>query len=131
MANSTLPAVKTLPTLSTVERGKVLDLLFEPSPQLHALVVEPLCNEQFSSYADLIKYVGVQLTKLANLASDSASESLDEILGSHPRLGEKKIESEHSMAEQAHIKDATEEENAKLAALNLEYEEAYPGLRYV
>src|SRR5690606_9558018 len=49
------------------------------------------------------------------------------ILGSHPRLGEKKLDSAQSAAEQAQLRTAAEQ----LAALNAEYEAQFPGLRYV
>ena len=52
-------------------------------------------------------------------------------MGAHPRLGEKKVDSEQSRAEQAQLNTGGEAEAEKLRALNEEYEKAFPGLRYV
>jgi len=56
---------------------------------------------------------------------------LDKILGAHPRLGEKKVDSAQSRAEQAQLNTGGQEETAKLLELNEKYEETFPGLRYV
>ena len=48
-------------------------------------------------------------------------------MGSHPRLGAKKVESAQSAAEQTQLATGA----AQLAALNEEYEARFPGLRYV
>jgi 2-oxo-4-hydroxy-4-carboxy--5-ureidoimidazoline (OHCU) decarboxylase len=56
---------------------------------------------------------------------------LEAILGSHPRLGEKKVESAQSRSEQAQLHTGGEGEAETLARLNLDYERAFPGLRYV
>ena len=126
-----LPQVEALPGLPADKRAGVLDLLFEPCLQLHTLSVELLRTQRHSSYADLIASVGSQLTKLAESTSTSDTEWLDSILSSHPRLGERKVESVQSQAEQAHMKASSEEESEKLAALNIQYEQMFPGLRYV
>jgi 2-oxo-4-hydroxy-4-carboxy--5-ureidoimidazoline (OHCU) decarboxylase len=131
MAAVGLPHIETLTSLSAIERAYVLDLLFEPSTPLHTLSLELLGTKQFSSYQELIASVGVQLTDLAESSSTSDTEWLEKILGSHPRLGEKKVESEQSKAEQAQLNVGNEEEKAMLAALNAEYENTFPGLRYV
>ena len=52
-------------------------------------------------------------------------------MGSHPRLGAKKVESAQSQAAQAQLNTGGKEEAAKLRALNDEYEAKFPGLRYV
>lgn len=126
-----LPGIDELPSLTTVERASVLDLLFEPSPQLHTLTVELLKTQSFSSYNDLIAAVGVQLTELAESTSSSDTKWLESILESHPRLGAKKVESAQSQAEQANLQKGNEAEVEQLQKLNEEYEAAYPGLRYV
>lgn len=126
-----LPLVDSLPALSTTERAAVLDALFEPCTALHTLSVELLQTETFPSYFDLIASVGVQLTDLSESPSTSDTEWLDKILGAHPRLGEKKVESAQSQAEQAQLNTGGEEEAAKLRNLNDEYEQAFPGLKYV
>ena len=132
MASSlNLPEIKSLAACSTAERAQILDLLFEPSIQLHTLSVELLGRQVFESYQDLIASIGVQLTDLAESDSTSDKEWLDVILGSHPRLGEKKVESAQSQAEQAQLKSGNQEEVQQLVALNKAYEDAFPGLRYV
>lgn len=126
-----LPQINSLPTLSTTERAAVLDALFEPCTALHTLSVELLQTQIFPSYFDLIASVGVQLSELSESPSTSDTEWLDKILGAHPRLGEKKVESAQSQAEQAQLNTGGEEEATSLRNLNEEYEQAFPGLKYV
>ncbi|KEQ64037.1 uncharacterized protein M437DRAFT_74595 [Aureobasidium melanogenum CBS 110374] len=128
---SNLPPISSLPSLAAEERASVLDLLFEPSVRLHTLSVELLGNQTFTSYNDLIAAVGVQLTELSESSSASDTKWLESILGSHPRLGAKKVESAQSQAEQAQLNTGGEEEAQKLRELNEKYEKTYPGLRYV
>jgi 2-oxo-4-hydroxy-4-carboxy--5-ureidoimidazoline (OHCU) decarboxylase len=123
---TSLPPISTLPHSPDTTLTTVLDLLFEPSPPLHALTLPVLRSTTFPSYDVLITAVHAQLTALA--ASDIAT--LSQILCSHPRLGEKKVDSEQSRKEQARLQGG-EEEGRKLASLNEEYEAKFPGLRYV
>jgi 2-oxo-4-hydroxy-4-carboxy--5-ureidoimidazoline (OHCU) decarboxylase len=127
---SKLPPVDQIPSLSTEERAAILDLLFEPSTQLHTLSVPLLHDQKFPSYAELIAAVGVQLTDLSESVSTSDTAWLQSILGSHPRLGAKKVESAQSQAEQAQLQ-GSDDEAEQLRVLNEEYEKAFPGLRYV
>lgn len=115
-----LPPIETVPSLPTEDRAKLLDLLFEPSTQLHTLSVSLLHEKTFPSYNDLIAAIGVQLTSLAESPSKSDSEWLEDILCSHPRLGAKKVESVQSQAEQAQLQGSAEEAE-KLRLLNVEY----------
>ncbi|KAJ4355396.1 uncharacterized protein N0V89_003412 [Didymosphaeria variabile] len=128
---TSLPPVNTLSHLPEDELAKVLDLLFEPSPPLHALSLPVLRSTVFPTYDILIVAVNAQLSALAQSDDPKDIEKLSEILCSHPRLGEKKVESEQSRAEQAQLQKGAEEEKEQLAALNREYEEKFPGLRYV
>lgn len=130
MASSKLPAISQIPSLPAEERAKILDLLFEPSTQLHTLSVPLLHEKTFSSYPDLISAVGVQLTELSDSASTSDTQWLESILGSHPRLGAKKVDSAQSAAEQAQLQGSGDEAEM-LRKLNEEYEAKFPGLRYV
>lgn len=109
----------------------MLDLLFEPSPPLNALTLPVLRSTTFPSYDVLITAVNAQLKALASSDNPENVEKLSEILCSHPRLGEKKVDSEQSRKEQAQLQQGAEEEKEKLASLNKEYEEKFPGLRYV
>ena len=126
-----LPPPSTISSLPTATRASILDLLFEPSVPLHTLSVSLLHETTFPSYNDLIASIGVQLTDLAESTSSSDIEWLDKILSAHPRLGEKRVDSEQSRREQAQLNAGAgagaNEEAAKLARLNQEYEKAFPG----
>jgi OHCU decarboxylase len=125
-----LPSISTLASLPTSRRADVLDTLFEPCTQLHTLSVATLHDNTFPSYASLISAIRDQLISLLNSPSTSDGDWLDAVLSAHPRLGEKKVESELSRYEQAQLQGG-EGEAERLAELNREYERAYPGLRYV
>lgn len=123
---TSLPPAPSLPHSDDSTLTTVLDLLFEPSPPLHKLTLPILRSATFPSYDVLITAINAQLVALA--AEDVTTVS--EILCSHPRLGEKKVDSEQSRKEQAQLQGG-EEEGKKLADLNAEYEKKFPGLRYV
>ena len=127
---TSLPPASSLPHSDDSTLTSVLDLLFEPSPPLHNLTLPILRSATFPSYDVLITAVNAQLTALANSQEQEDVATLSEILCSHPRLGEKKVDSEQSRKEQAQLQGG-EEEGAKLKELNGEYEEKFPGLRYV
>lgn len=131
MSSINLPPIVTIPSLSTIERANVLDALFEPCTALHTLSLDLLHTTTFDSYNDLIASIGVQLSDLSESASTSDTEWLDKILGAHPRLGDKKVDSKQSQGEQAQLNTGGEEQAEKLRNLNGEYEEKFPGLRYV
>lgn len=124
-----LPHPHTLQTATEDQQIKVLDLLFEPSPAIHSTLLPTLRNAEYSSYRDLIDACKIQLSSLASSSSSSSKSdpTLLSILGSHPRLGARKVESAQSQAEQANLQGEGEE----LAKLNREYEDKFPGLRYV
>jgi 2-oxo-4-hydroxy-4-carboxy--5-ureidoimidazoline (OHCU) decarboxylase len=130
-AMTSLPPIATLPHLSDAELTSVLDVLFEPSPPLHALTLPLLRSETFPSWKPLIVAVHTQLHALAQSGRTADVDRLSQILCSHPRLGEKKVDSEQSRAEQAQLQAGGEEEKEQLAKLNEEYEAKFPGLRYV
>ncbi|KUI65475.1 putative allantoinase 1 [Cytospora mali] len=129
----TLPDVTTLATLPETTITAILDLLFEPSKDLHTLAVPTLRSITFSSYPELIDTIRDQLLAILDNVHSSPKDCqpLLSVLGSHPRLGEKKVESAQSAAEQAQLKKGPKGEAERLAALNKEYEEKFPGLRYV
>jgi 2-oxo-4-hydroxy-4-carboxy--5-ureidoimidazoline (OHCU) decarboxylase len=131
MSSFHLPPVSSIPTLITTERAAILDALFEPCTALHTLSVELLHDETFESYNALIASIGKQLKELQHSISTSDTEWLDKILAAHPRLGEKKVDSAQSRGEQAGLNTGGEEEAEQLRELNREYEEKFPGLRYV
>jgi hypothetical protein len=130
MASYKLPTASHVQMLSPLERASILDALFEPSTQLHTLSVELLRNQAFSSYEDLISAVGLQMTELSESSSASDTAWLESILGSHPRLGAKNVESIQSQGEQAQLQGGGHEAE-QLKSLNEEYERQFPGLRYM
>lgn len=153
-ALTTLPRLSALPTLPAAQRARILDLLFEPSTALHTLALpllspssattfapaSPLAHASFPSYAALVAAVGRELAALAESPSTSDTEWLHTILASHPRLGEERVESVLSRMEQGAMEEASKggegggdggEGREELARLNREYEEKFPGLRYV
>ena len=127
---SALPDVRTLPSLSTHGRAVVLDTLFEPSTPLHTLSVDLLHERSFTSYPKLIEAVGEQMYNLLQTSSTTDTKWLDSILSSHPRLGEKKVESKQSQEEQAQLQSDDDGEES-LSSLNTQYESQFPGLRFV
>ncbi|KAI1346063.1 Oxo-4-hydroxy-4-carboxy-5-ureidoimidazoline decarboxylase [Xylaria sp. FL0043] len=172
-ATQNLPPISSLPTADEETLKSVLDTLFEPSPEIHAIAIPVIQRRRrmqanpgltaelapphpssslssapptipdetpFTSYASLIQHIGTLLHQLAISSSSSPSPSssparkkLHAILGSHPRLGAKKVDSVQSRAEQAQLNTGATaaDEAERLAALNREYEERFPGLRYV
>ncbi|KAI3320461.1 Oxo-4-hydroxy-4-carboxy-5-ureidoimidazoline decarboxylase [Xylariaceae sp. AK1471] len=127
-ANPGISADLPTPSLSTISKSKPTATVPDDLP--------------FTSYASLIQHIGTLLHQLtssssspSSSSSSSAREKLHKILGSHPRLGAKKVDSAQSRAEQAQLNTNTgpgaTDEAERLAALNREYEERFPGLRYV
>ncbi|KAI9799859.1 MAG: hypothetical protein M1833_003781 [Piccolia ochrophora] len=127
MALYQLPPIISVPSLSTEDRAKILDQLFEPCTPLHTLSVALLHDYGFESYEDMIAKIAMQLTDLANSPSSSDTEWLHSILGAHPRLGAKKIEGKQSQQEQAQLHKGADGETAELTSLNEDYEKAFPG----
>lgn len=131
MDQAQLPAVTTIPHLSTDERAAILDRLFEPCVPLHTLSVGLLREKTFDSYDDLISSIALQLTDLAGSSSKSDQAWLESILAAHPRLGQSKVESTQSQAEQAQLNSQDDPPGQSLSDLNDLYEQTFPGLRYV
>ena len=131
MSDYKLPPVETTPTLSTTDLTAILDHLFEPCVPLHTLSLELLRHRSFSSYDDCITNIGVQLTDLAESPSASDKQWLESILGAHPRLGEKKIDSTQRQGEQAQLAPVHGQDQDILAEANATYERTFPGLKYV
>lgn len=133
---SSLPAPSLIPSLSQERHFKILDTLFEPSQDLHTLLAPVLANQTFSLYNSLIDAVGGRMSALSAANSPSDRAILYGILGSHPRLGRTpNVAPEHmselSKKEQANLNAGAEEQAERLKVLNGEYEEKFPGLRFV
>lgn len=137
MPLSKLPALEELPAASESVQTEVLDALFEPSPAIHSELLPILQSRVYSSWPELIDSCHSKLQllvtpSLSSAGADSSSSPLISVLGSHPRLGEKKIDSQQSVAEQANLqKNSNASQEEELAQLNRQYEQAFPGLRYV
>ncbi|KAG5997564.1 hypothetical protein E4U43_002614 [Claviceps pusilla] len=128
MAQQQLPPIDELASLPQTAQTAALDLLFEPSPAIHSTLVPVIQKASFSSYTDLIDQCRVALFRLAASSTPtSPNPTLLSVVGSHPRLGAKKVDSAQSNAEQASLQGQGEH----LAELNREYEEKFPGLRFV
>lgn len=134
--SSDLPAPSSITSLPQEQQFRVLDTLFESSPELHTLMAPVLANQAFSSYSTLIDAVGGRMSALSAANSSKDRDILVGILGSHPRLGQPKgAPTEHlselSKKEQANLNTGAEEQAEKLKRMNAEYEEKFPGLRFV
>lgn len=127
MSVNPLPPISALSSSPETIQVEVLDALFEPSPAIHDTLL-PITRERvFASYGNLIDACHMQLVTLAGPSTSTPGEMLLSVLGSHPRLGAKKVDSAQSAAEQANLQGQGEE----LAKLNEKYETKFPGLRYV
>lgn len=127
---STIPPITILPALPPSAQIAVLSALFEPSDALQEIALPLLLSGGFGSYVAWIDVIGKQLRSLAESASSNDIRALDEILRAHPRLGEKKIQSIRSGAEQASLHGSPDDEG-RLRELNQRYEQVFPGLRYM
>ncbi|KAK0736435.1 Oxo-4-hydroxy-4-carboxy-5-ureidoimidazoline decarboxylase [Apiosordaria backusii] len=134
-----LPAISSLSTLPDTAITSTLDLLFEPTSELHSLALPTIRTCSFGSYDELIDTLRGQLLTIASEVQDNSEgkKKLYQVLGSHPRLGAPKPGkqgeelSEQSKNEQKQLRGGDEREARRLAELNEEYEETFPGLRYV
>ncbi|KAL5343064.1 Oxo-4-hydroxy-4-carboxy-5-ureidoimidazoline decarboxylase [Aspergillus crustosus] len=132
-----LPPPSSLKDLPQELQFQTLDTLFESSPELHTLIAPVLSGQIFSSYSSLIDAVGGRMSALSAANSPTDRDILVGILGSHPRLGQPKTTaatehlSELSKKEQENLNTGAEEQAEKLRTLNAEYEEKFPGLRFV
>lgn len=142
-----LPSPSVLASLSEDEQFQVLDTLFEPSLELHTLMSPSLKSGRFSTYTELADIVGSQLKVLSASQLSTDKQILKKILGSHPRLGrppptsnsdgskateEPESLSELSRKEQENLHTTAPDEQVELLSLlNHEYEQKFPGLRFV
>ncbi|VEU23845.1 DEKNAAC104860 [Brettanomyces naardenensis] len=136
---SYLPIVSQLSHLSHSEKTRILNELFEPCPDLTQYLI-PLIfadSREYDSYGTLIEEIRRQLMVLAHRYQDvptpELKETIEAIVGAHPRLGTPKKTglSSHSRNEQKTLNGGDPGLAKRLTNLNEEYEEAFPGLRYV
>ncbi|KAL1854313.1 hypothetical protein VTK73DRAFT_8801 [Phialemonium thermophilum] len=141
-----LPPITSLPTLSDASLASTLDLLFEPSEELHALALPVVRGAApFASYAELVEALRQALLDVAarlerGIDVRTLRRQLHAVLESHPRLGERRVASPLSAEEQKNLRggnadgasqEAEDEGLRRLRDLNGEYEKKFPGLRYV
>ncbi|KAL9639409.1 MAG: hypothetical protein Q9164_000950 [Protoblastenia rupestris] len=131
MSSDVLPPIGVVRTVSKTGRENILDRLFEPSDGLRSLCEHLLQESSFDSYDSMIAKIQDKLKYLLDSPREDDTQTLDAILRSHPRLGEKKIESKQSQAEQAQLASSDMSDEEKLAKMNAAYEQTFPGLRYV
>ncbi|KAL7271309.1 hypothetical protein RUND412_005941 [Rhizina undulata] len=127
---SPLPPFTTFST-SPQTQILVLSTLFEPSPALTSHPQLQTVLETAGSYTDLIDSIEDLLLSFQQSDNAEDAETLLQILGAHPRLGARKVESVHSIGEQKSLAAEDEEVRVELERLNREYEERFPGMRYV
>lgn len=136
----TIPPISTLKTATFAEVTAVISQLFEPTSALSSLIYENIIMSHesstkptiiFNSYDELIEQVRKQLLSL-EIPKDSSQldPAIANIIGAHPRLGSKKVDSPQSQAEQASLRK-NEQLLEKVRELNILYEKTFPGLRYV
>lgn len=126
----------------------VMNELFEPCQSLFQLTID---NNEFMSKAqrlnnykgfiELVRSTLLQECFEVEMISNSLSSSMDrrlkmlkDVVNAHPRLGETRGQlSRNSKVEQNNLQNSQDppEIQRKLLHLNHEYEEAYPGLRFV
>ncbi|KAI4287581.1 MAG: hypothetical protein L6R35_003159 [Caloplaca aegaea] len=70
-------------------------------------------------------------SRLSQSTSTSDQAWLESILAAHPRLGQSKIDSTQSKAEQAQLNAGDDSQRQVLSQLNDLYEKTFPGLRYI
>jgi 2-oxo-4-hydroxy-4-carboxy--5-ureidoimidazoline (OHCU) decarboxylase len=136
-----LPPIDSLPASEVNSRTLVLSLLLEPSTCLLSRYVPILSSRPFTSYNELIDFVQSDLTQLSKSIDEQDIAELDDILSSHPRLGEKKVDSALSRMEQKAMENASKtteaddsqklQEAETLKNLNNEYEATFPSLKFV
>jgi len=120
-----LPPAATLHALEEKTIKEVLDILFEPSPAFHTLLIPKI--KQSTSLTSYSSLAFLAKQSLQSLSPDSPI--LLSILSAHPRLGAKKIDSTQSQNEQKSL--GSDSQRRELEELNEEYERRFPGLRYV
>lgn len=113
---------------SEIQNG-IVELLFEKSDALNLLIHERVIPSRPIDYIALVQGTREALIDLLNTKSNDGR--IPAIIAAHPRLGASKVDSVSSQKEQASLQAASEIEAEQLKALNQQYEDTFPGLRYV
>lgn len=125
-----LPSIQTLKQLPQSDQKYILDQLFEPCDTLSNFIFIKVFPQQFTTYLEFINFVRKELINL--LKENELNPIINEIISTHPRLGEPKKEqlSIHSSNEQKNL-NSDPDIILKLKEMNELYENKFPGLRYV
>lgn len=126
------------------KRVSVVDELFEPSYSILRFTVRnkdfmQQARQETRNYGEFIELIRSRLLQISHDTAIVGPSSRDvdhlaEIVSAHPRLGEsKKRLSAHSEKEQRNLNNSGDppEIQTKLIELNKNYEEVYPGLKFV
>lgn len=129
-----LPLSTELSQLSYNDKVAVLDNLFEPCETLTRFLISQLFSngQSYSSYKELIESARDQLLEYLKQAESTIpiKPEIAQIIAAHPRLGASAKLSEHSSNEQKSLQ-GTQQEAQRLKELNNQYEQTFPGLRFV
>lgn len=139
----TLPTIDALKKSSYSQLSETIAHLFEPTSSLTNLIYIHIITSSsnasdknhalsdFSTYSQFIENVRTLLLSLDIPADPSLLDpQIANIIGAHPRLGAKKVDSEQSQKEQASL-NRSPQDLEKIRQLNNIYERTFPGLKYV
>lgn len=133
---SQLPSISELKQISSSDLSSVIAYLFEPTSALTNLIyvriISPSNTQPFSTYSEFIEQVRSFLLSLPIPSASELDPEIINIIGAHPRLGAKKVDSQQSQKEQASLQNGRSAHDLeKIRLLNNIYERTFPGLRYV
>ena len=83
-----LPSIQTLKQLPQSDQKYILDQLFEPCDTLSNFIFIKVFPQQFTTYLEFINLVRKELINL--LKENELNPIINEIISTHPRLGEPK-----------------------------------------
>lgn len=123
-----LPDPSSLSSLDKESKVELLNNLFEKHSEIHDLLIPKLFNRNYESYNEFI-----ETSRKIFLALNPNNSVTQGIIAAHPRLGVPAKLSSHSNSEQKSIYNNTDADKVinQFIKLNDEYEEKFPGLRYV
>jgi 2-oxo-4-hydroxy-4-carboxy--5-ureidoimidazoline (OHCU) decarboxylase len=126
---SSLPPFESFRHGTKQTQDHVLEFLFEKSDALNSLIHSRVLPSHPTDYISLVQRTRNALGDLS--VTNPSDPNIPLIIAAHPRLGASKVESASSQKEQESLKAANEQEAHQLKELNQQYEQVFPGLRYV
>lgn len=126
-APSALPPASSIPSLSVVQIGTILAQLFHHSEQLNSRCISLLKYNAFADYQQVISAVLMQLESLLQSPDPADLDALDEILRSHPRMGEGPPQAGEASSAQSSGGVLQQQ----LLNMAKEYEACFNGLRFI